>query len=251
MAHMSPALRRLISAVGLTLASTTPGLAQSSGPFDLNQTTIDDLLAALRSRRVTCRSVVEHYLRRIDAYDQRGPALNALVTVNPRAIAEAERLDASQQDAVPLRPLHCIPVLVKDAFDTADMRTTYGSAAFSYARAGCHGRRPAQAGRSDRHRQGDPGRVRFWLCRIHLRPIIPSPAKASEWIVGGRGHRGRLRGGWYWRRHRGSVRGPAAVNSLVGLRPTLPLVSRAGSGPSSPATMRLARLLAPSWIRPG
>src|SRR5262252_7323701 len=82
-------------------------------PFRLQETTIEQIQAALQSKRVTCRELISHYLKRIEAYDQAGPRLNAVQTVNREALKEAERLDVVARSAGLVGPLHCIPVLVK------------------------------------------------------------------------------------------------------------------------------------------
>ena len=99
-------------------------------PFRLQEATIEQIQAALQSKCVTCRELIGHYLKRIEAYDQAGPKLNAVQTVNKEALNEAERLDAVARSAGPVGPLHCIPVLVKDQVETSDMPTTYGSILF-------------------------------------------------------------------------------------------------------------------------
>src|SRR5215510_7759556 len=99
-------------------------------PFRLQEATIEQIQAALKSKRVTCRDLIRHYLKRIEAYDQAGPTLNAVQTVNKEALSEAERLDAVARSAGLVGPLHCIPVLVKDQVETSDMPTTYGSVLF-------------------------------------------------------------------------------------------------------------------------
>src|SRR5512134_1464381 len=81
--------------------------------------------------QVTCTQVVRHYLDRIEAYDDRGPALNAVIAVNPRAIETARQMDRLDRAARLRRPLHCIPVVLKDNFHTADMPTTGGSKTFA------------------------------------------------------------------------------------------------------------------------
>ena len=73
------------------VGATIPQAQRAATDIDLSERSIDALQEALRARRVTCRAVVDHCLRRIDAYDQRGPALNAIVTVNAKAAAEADR----------------------------------------------------------------------------------------------------------------------------------------------------------------
>jgi Asp-tRNA(Asn)/Glu-tRNA(Gln) amidotransferase A subunit family amidase len=103
----------------------------TSQPFRLQEATIDDIHSAFRSSGLTCRELVELYLARIEAYDRSGPELNAILTVNPKVLEEAEDLDrAFGQDGELVGPLHGIPVLVKDQAETAGIRTTFGSVAF-------------------------------------------------------------------------------------------------------------------------
>ena len=99
--------------------------------FDVVECTIATLHAAYRNGDVTARAVTQAYLDRIAAYDRRGPYLNALVTVNARALEVADRLDAELRATGDLSgPLHGIPVIVKDNLDTFDLPTTSGVALF-------------------------------------------------------------------------------------------------------------------------
>ena len=88
--------------------------------------------SALKSGRVTCRDLTQLYLKRIAAYDKSGPTLNAVQTVNPEALREADKLDAWWKKSGPVGPLHCIPVLIKDQVETRGLTTTYGSAVFQH-----------------------------------------------------------------------------------------------------------------------
>ena len=99
--------------------------------IDVFEATIDELQAALSSGGVTSVQLVEAYLARIAAYDQSGPALNAMIRLNPRARAEAAVLDAERARGIVRSPLHGIPILLKDNFDTHDMPTTAGSIALA------------------------------------------------------------------------------------------------------------------------
>ncbi len=92
------------------------------------ESTIADIHEAFRDGSLTSRALVEYYLERISAYDQ-PTRLNALVVINPRALAEADRLDDEFRRTGQLRPLHGIPVIVKDNYDTADLQTAAGSMA--------------------------------------------------------------------------------------------------------------------------
>ena len=104
--------------------------AQTVPPFQVEEASIADIHAALRAGRVTCRGLVERYLRRIDAYDKNGPAVNAIVLVNPQALAEADGLDARMKAGGTLGALHCIPTIVKDNFETSGLQSSNGSLTF-------------------------------------------------------------------------------------------------------------------------
>lgn len=91
---------------------------------------VDDLRRALGSGELTARSLTQAYLRRIDAIDRQGPSLNSVIELNPEALDIAERLDIERKAGKVRGPLHGIPVLIKDNIDTADrMKTTAGSLA--------------------------------------------------------------------------------------------------------------------------
>ncbi len=99
--------------------------------FDVMERSITELAAALDAGEVTSRELVAGYLARIDAYDQRGPMLNAMVVLNPNAADEADRLDAERAAGQVRGPLHGIPVVVKDNYDTGDMPTSAGAIALA------------------------------------------------------------------------------------------------------------------------
>ena len=98
--------------------------------FDVIETTIADIHAAYQSGQLTCRQLVQSYLDRIQAYDKNGPTINAIITINPDALKEAERLDAALKSAGIVGPLHGIPIIVKDQADAQGMPTTLGSVLF-------------------------------------------------------------------------------------------------------------------------
>jgi amidase len=109
------------------------GYAQSeatSTPFEIMETSIDEVLAAFRADKLTAHQLVQRYLDRIDAYDKRGPTINSVIAINPEALAEADRLDAAYKASGPVGPLHGIPILIKDEIDTAGMPTTLGTVVF-------------------------------------------------------------------------------------------------------------------------
>ena len=98
--------------------------------FTVVEATIDDIHAAFKSGQLTCRQLIQMYLDRIDAFDKKGPNINALITVNADALKEADRLDAAYRSSGAVGPLHGIPVIVKDQADVAGMPTTLGSLLF-------------------------------------------------------------------------------------------------------------------------
>jgi amidase len=103
---------------------------QSNVPFQIMETTIGQVHAAYKSGKLTARQLVQGYLDRIQAYDQQGPKINCIITLNPKALEEADRLDQQYKRSGLVGPLHGIPVLVKDEIDTAGMPTTLGTVVF-------------------------------------------------------------------------------------------------------------------------
>jgi amidase len=219
-------------------AQTTPGPAA----FHLLETTVDDVQAALRAKRTTCRTLVDMYLKRIEAYDKVGPSLHAVQTINPRVREEADRMDAAFLASGPIGPLHCIPVLVKDQVATQDITTTYGSAVF---------------------KDFVPLTDATIVARLKKAGAIVIGKSAMGELASGylSSASGPIRNAYDPKRHAsgsssgtgagvasnfatvgiaedtgGSTRGPAAAGSLVGLRPTVPLVSRHGMLPARPTT---------------
>src|SRR5262245_11892185 len=117
--------RWLAPLVGLLLA-----LPSGASAFDLyrsDEATIADIHAAFRAKTLTCRGLVQMYLDRIAAYDKKGPALNAIVVTNSEALKVADALDARYAQSGPVGPLHCVPLIVKDNYETTDMPTSAGS----------------------------------------------------------------------------------------------------------------------------
>jgi Asp-tRNA(Asn)/Glu-tRNA(Gln) amidotransferase A subunit family amidase len=101
---------------------------EAGGEFSVIEATIADIHSAFRAQTLTCRRLVEIYLERIKKYNKR-TGLNAIVVVNPNALSIAEELDREFRSTGKLRPLHGIPVIVKDNYETRDMQTTAGSEA--------------------------------------------------------------------------------------------------------------------------
>jgi len=99
-------------------------------PFEVVETTVAKVHAAFRSGALTSRQLVQRYLDRIQAYDQQGPRINSIITLNTDALAVADRLDGAFQQSGFVGPLHGIPVMLKDQIDARGMPTTLGSVLF-------------------------------------------------------------------------------------------------------------------------
>ena len=122
---------RSVALVMATMAPAVQSAPQPSGNIEVAEASIPQLQAALATGTVTSRQLVLAYLARIAAYDSQGPALNSIVTLNPAALAQADALDKERASKGPRGPLHGIPVLVKDNFDTKDMPTSGGALALA------------------------------------------------------------------------------------------------------------------------
>lgn len=110
----------MIGAAAMTFFSA------SAEPFNWSEATIEQLQRALSSQQITCEAVVQGYLDRIDAFDRNGPKINSFISINPDALALARKKD---KQADKHQPLFCVPVVVKDNINTKDMPTSLGSSA--------------------------------------------------------------------------------------------------------------------------
>jgi amidase len=127
----------IIAAVLIAAASQAPSPAKQTGPrqggktaaFDVFEASIPEMQAAMKSGRATSRAIVQQYLTRIATYEDR---LHAAITINPRALEEAETLDRERAQGHVRGPLHGIPIALKDNIHTTDMRTTGGALAFEW-----------------------------------------------------------------------------------------------------------------------
>src|SRR3981189_1706855 len=95
--------------------------------FHLMETSIADIHQAIGAGTLTCHNLVQQYLDRIQAYDQHGPAINSMLYINPASLEQADAFDKDFQRTHKLKPLGCVPIVLKDNFDTADMPTTAGA----------------------------------------------------------------------------------------------------------------------------
>lgn len=115
----------------LAMSASVPIAAQNApANFKVLETSIDDIHAAMKAGRLTAHQLTQLYLDRIRAYDKQGPKINSIITINPDALTEADRLDAAYRASGFVGPLHGIPVLVKDEIDAAGMPTTLGTTVF-------------------------------------------------------------------------------------------------------------------------
>jgi len=233
---MSGKLLTLVMVSALAVSSV-----RAQQPFSPDEATISGIHAALAAKRATCVQVVQTHLQRIEAYDDRGPALNALITINASALKTAAELDKVAATRSPMRPLHCIPIVLKDNYDTADMPTTGGSRTLA---------------------SSVPPRDAFVVKKLRdAGAIILGKANLTELARGGTtvsSLGGQTRNPYDLTRTPGgssggtgaaiaasfavtgtgsdtgqSIRSPASALNLVGLRPTRGLVSRTGIIPVS------------------
>jgi amidase len=226
-----------VSAVSVTEPATSPVV-----PFELDELTITQLQGALQSGQYTSRQLVEKYLDRIKDIDKNGPRLNSVIEINPDAESIAANLDRERKEKGARGPLHGIPILIKDNIDTADrMMTTAGSLAL----VGSKRSQDAFVAR----RLRDAGAVILGKTNLSEWANFRSNHSSSGWS--GRG--GQTKNPYALDRNPcgsssgsgaapaanlcaaaigtetdGSVVCPSNANSLVGIKPTIGLVSRAG-----------------------
>jgi amidase len=207
----------------------------------LNEASVRGIHSAIDGGKVTCVQVVRHYLDRIDAYDDRGPALNAIITVNPRALATAAEMDRLDRAARAARPLHCIPVVLKDNFHTVDMPTTGGSLTFKNLQTPDDGfvvRKLRAAGAIIVAKANLHELARAGTTVSSLGGQTRNPYDLTRTPGGSSGGTGAAIAANFGVLGTGSdtgqsIRSPSSANSLVGVRPTRGLVSRAGVMPFS------------------
>lgn len=219
-------------------------LSALAATFSLEEATVADINAAFDAGALTSERLTQLYLNRIETYDNNGPKINSIITINPDALQTASQLDKERQLTGPRSPLHGIPVILKDNYDTFDLPTTAGSVVLKGSTPPDDGflvkqLRDAGAvilakGNLDEWAHGgSPGGGYSSIDGQTLNPYNlnrgpagssggPGAAIAANFGVIGTGSDTG-----------GSIRGPAAANGLVGIKPTLGLTSRDGIVPFS------------------
>ncbi len=231
-------------AAALLLTACTPALHTAARPaFRVDETSISSIHAAFRDGSLTCHTLVAAYLTRIDAYDKRGPAINALVVVNPDALKTADSLDARFRREGRTGPLHCVPMIVKDNFETRDLPTTAGSLAlkgFVSDKDATQVRRIRDAGAIVLAKSN----MAEWAFSPYetVNSILPgytkNPYALDRVTAGSSGGTAAAVAANLGESGLGtdtgnSIRGPSSHQALVGIRSTMGLTSRAGVVPLS------------------
>jgi amidase len=232
----------LITSVAVAVNPWVPDAQADVPDFELAEKTIAQLQEGMNSGEHTARSLTEKYLARIEQIDKSGPRVNSVIEVNPDAVSIADELDKERKEKRPRGPLHGIPVLIKDNIATADrMMTTAGSLAL------LNSHPPKDSGVAQKLRQA--GAVILGKTNLSEWANIRSSHSSSGWS--GRG--GQTKNPYCLDRNPcgsssgsgaaasanlcaiavgtetdGSVICPSSANGLVGIKPTLGLISRAG-----------------------
>lgn len=219
--------------------------ATPSGAFDVTEKSVSELQAAMQTGRTTARQLVELYRARIAAIDKAGPRLNAIIELNPDAMSIAGALDTERKVKGPRGPLHGIPILLKDNIATADkMQTTAGSLAlvgvapprdaFLVARlrdagAVILGKTNLSEWANMRSTHSTSG----WSARggLTLNPYALDRNASGSSSGSGASMAASLAAVAVGTETDGSITSPASVASLVGIKPTVGLISRAGIVP--------------------
>lgn len=219
-------------------AQARPGII-GGGEFQVAEATIEEIHEAMRSGRLTARALVEAYFERMDAFDVRGPTLNAITSRHPGALERADELDrAFRETGRFVGPLHGIPVIVKENYDTFDLPTTAGSASLAGSIP------PDDAFMVARVREaGGIVIAKSNMAEFAFSPVETvgsahsgytfNPYALNRVPAGSSGGTGAAVAASLGAVGLGtdtgnSIRGPSSHNALVGLRPTIGLTSRDG-----------------------
>src|SRR6266566_4113533 len=231
----------MMVACAMLILPATPGSAQQ-GQFRLQEATVASIHNAFAAGQLTCTQLTRFYLDRIAAYDMQGPALRAIITVNAKAMEIAAEMDRTYRASpASARPLHCIPIILKDNFDTFDMPTTGGNISMRKSMA------PADAFTVEKMRRAGAlilakanmsEFARRGMSLSSLGGQVRNPYDLDRTPGGSSGGTGAAIAANFAVLGTGSdtgqsIRSPASANSLVGIRPTRGLVSRSGVIPNS------------------
>jgi Asp-tRNA(Asn)/Glu-tRNA(Gln) amidotransferase A subunit family amidase len=223
------------------LATAVAG--QTPPAFEVEEATIAQVHDAMKAGRLTCRALVGLYLKRIEAYDKNGPGINAIVLVNPAVEKEADELDRRFAQGGLTGPLHCVPMIVKDNFETKGIRTTNGAlalAGFVPKKDAFEVQRVKEAGALVLAKSN----MAEWAFSPYetVSSILPgythNPYALERVTAGSSGGTAAAIAASFGLVGLGSdtgnsIRGPSSHQSLVGIRSTMGLTSRAGVVPLS------------------
>lgn len=224
----------------LLLGSASVAGAQG---FRVDETTIADAHSAMRSGKLTCHALVQSYLNRIDAYDKKGPSLNAITVTNPDALKTADSLDKRFQATKQLTgPLHCIPMIVKDNMQTIGLQTAVGNIAlkgYKPSKDAFEVKKVKQAGAIVLAKSNMAEFAFSPLETVNsLQGYSHNPYDTSRVTAGSSGGTAAAVSADLGEVGLGtdtgnSIRGPSSHQGLVGIRSTMGLTSRAGIAPLS------------------
>lgn len=236
-------IRAAIIAVGSFLMAGCSGTDRGPAPaFHLQEATIANIHEAFATGRLTCARLTQLYVDRIEAYNLQGPALRAIITVNARAMELAAEMDRTYKGTpASVGPLHCIPIVLKDNFNTFDVPTTGGYVGMKNSIP------PADAFTVSRMRQAGAlilaktnlsEFARGGMSNSSLAGQVRNPYDLTRTPGGSSGGTGAAIAANFAALGTGSdtgqsIRSPASANNLVGIRPTRGLVSRSGVIPNS------------------
>jgi Asp-tRNA(Asn)/Glu-tRNA(Gln) amidotransferase A subunit family amidase len=229
----------LIAAI--PLLAVVPAKAAEFRLLTAQEPTIKDIHAAMQAKELTCRELVQMYLARIDAYDRKGPAINAIVMVNPSAMAAAAALDENFAQSGFVGPLHCVPIIVKDNYDTTDMPASAGSLSLkgsTASRDAFQVRKLREAGAImlAKSNMAEFARSPFETVNSLVPGHTRNPYALDRVPAGSSGGTAAAVAASFGAVGLGtdtgnSIRGPSSHTSLVGIRSTMGLTSRAGIVP--------------------
>src|SRR5215471_3128754 len=232
----------LLACAALTVPALRAAAQQAPNSFRFQEATIAGIHEAFAAGQLTCAQLTKLYLARIDAYNRRGPSLHAIITVNPRALEIATEMDRQYAaNRSKFGPLHCIPIILKDNFDTSDMPTTAGNIAMknSLPQADAFAvQKMRKAGALILAKANMSEFARGGMSLSSLGSQVLNPYDPTRTPGGSSGGTGAAIAANFAVIGTGSdtgqsIRSPASANNLVGVRPTRGLISRSGIVPNS------------------